>query len=111
MKVPRIVFTSGRGLKAGDVLAGKRILSTPVIHLGMVHYFVLSRDKKVEHKQIPADKEVKIRRPRYNHVVFIPPKAYVAQQNHTAHADAPKEGPAGPTPTVDKIMKQLANFF
>lgn len=85
MKVPKTVFASGRGLKAGDVLKGKRILAPPVVHLGMVHYFVLSKQKDIEHKKIPADKEVMIRRPRYNHVVFIPPKI-VVQQNHPAHA-------------------------
>lgn len=110
MKVPKTVFIAARNLKSGDIVKGKRILAQPVIHMGIVHYFAFdSRNnlKQVSHQQIVADKELKVRRPRYNHVVFAPPKV-VVQQNHPAH-DASE--PAGHTPTVDKIMKQLADFF
>lgn len=107
MKVPKTVFIASSNLKAGDIVKGKRIMAQPLIHFGLVHYFTLNREKQVEHKTMVADKEITVRRPRYNHVVFAPPKM-VVQQNHPAH-DASE--PAGHTPTVDKIMKQLADFF
>ncbi len=108
IKVPKTVFASGRGLKAGDVLKGKRILASPVVHLGMVHYFVLNKQKDIEHKKIPADTEVMIRRPRYNHVVFIAPKV-VVQQNHPGHDASEPAGP--PYPVSPKLLEQLSKLF
>jgi hypothetical protein len=79
-------------------------MAQPVIHLGMVHYFAINKSSKtIEHRKIVADTEVKVRRPRYNHVVFRAPK--VMQPINTAQPQPPPES------TVDKIMKQLTDFF